>query len=435
MRNILIITFLFLSINTFLEAQDEDYYVSDYESTLIYEDFIYKPTIKSALLHQDGLLISQPIVSLSGMDVLRLSFDDISEEIADYYYTIIHCNADWTPTQNLTEMEYIDGFSNERLRDYEFSYNTLTNYVHYDLTLPNDDFSWTKSGNYLLVIYEDEDMENLVLTKRFMVVDSKMQINASIEQPLGFSQARKAQEIDFSVNHEGIRVSNPQIEIKIAILQNGRWDNAITGLKPLFIRNEELSYDYQNKIIFNGSKEFRHLNLQTTRYKTDKMIRIIEDVVDGNIIELVDEFPRLNVPYLFENDLNGKYIINNEHEDEPETEADYVWTHFYLKKPIEIDGGDVYLFGGLTEFQINPEFKMEYDVVKKRYHARVLLKQGFYNYQYAFVSDEAPDEVDLSEIEGDWFETENDYYIFVYYRPYGSRYDQLVGLRQINTRE
>jgi hypothetical protein len=369
------------------------------------------------------------------MDVLRLSFDELADEIGDYYYTIIHCNADWTPTANLTEMEYIDGFSNERIRDYEFSYNTLTNYVHYELLLPNDDFSWTKSGNYLLVVYEDEDMENLVLTKRFMVVDSKMSISSKIEQPLGFSQARKAQEIDFTVNHKGIRVSNPQIEVKVVLLQNGRWDNAITGLKPLFVRNEELLYDYQNKIVFDGGKEYRHLNLQTTRYKTDKMLRIIEDDVDGNIVQLVDEFPRLSVPYLFENDLNGKYIINNEHEDEPETEADYIWTHFYLKKPVELDGGDVYIFGGLTEFQIDPLFKMEYDIANKRYQARVLLKQGFYNYQYAFVSDAEPDKVDLSEIEGDWYETENDYYILVYYRPFGSRYDQLVGLRQINTRE
>lgn len=436
MKSILfIITFILLSLTQITVFAQDDEYVSDYEPTIIYEDFIYKPTIKSALLHKDGLLISQPIATLSGMDVLRLSFDDITDEIGDYYYTIIHCNADWTPTENLTDMEYIDGFSNERLRDYEFSYNTLTNYVHYELMLPNDDFSWTKSGNYLLVIYEDEDMENLVLTKRFMVVDSKMSISSKIEQPLGFSQARKAQEIDFTINHKGIRVSNPQIEVKVVLLQNGRWDNAITGLKPLFIRNEELVYDYQNKIVFNGGKEFRHLNLQTTRYRTDKMIRIIEDETDGNIIQLVDEFPRLSIPYLFENDLNGKYIINNEHEDEPETEADYVWTHFYLKKPVELDGGDVYLFGGMTEFQIDPLFKMKYDIVKKRYHARVFLKQGFYNYQYAFVSDVEPDKVDLSEIEGDWYETENDYYIFVYYRPFGSRYDQLVGIQQINTRD
>ena len=434
MQKIVSTLILLMCIAHYSIAQEDEYYVSDYP-TILFEDFIYKPTIKSALLHQEGLLISQPIVSLSGMDVLRLSFDELADEIGDYYYTIIHCNADWTPTQNLTEMEYIDGFSNERIRDYKFSYNTLTNYIHYELRLPNEDFSWTKSGNYLLVIYEDEDMDNLVLTKRFMVVDSKMQINASIEQPLGFSQARQAQEIDFIVNHKGIRVNNPQIEIKIAILQNGRWDNAITGLMPLFVRNEELLYDYQNKIVFKGNKEYRHLNLQTTRYKTDKMRRIIEDNVDGNIVQLVEEYPRMSVPYLFENDLNGKYIINNEHEDEPETESDYVWTLFYLNKPVEIFGGDVYIFGGLTEFQINPLFKMTYDEVNKQYQARVLLKQGFYNYQYAFVSHNEPTTVNLSEIEGDWYETENDYYILVYFRPYGSRYDQLVGLRQINTRE
>lgn len=425
----------FAAISFNLAAQDEEEYVTESTPTMVYEDFVYQPNIKSALFHQDGLLVSQPIASLSGVDVLRLSFDDLTDEVMDYYYTIIHCNADWTPTENMTEMDYIDGFSNERLRDYEFSYNTLTDYVHYELMLPNEDFSWTKSGNYLLVVYEDSDMENLVLTKRFMVVDSKMTVTSKIEQPLGFSKARTSQEIDFSVNHKGVRVSNPQIEVKVVLLQNGRWDNAITGLKPLFIRNEELSYDYQNKIIFKANKEFRHLNLQTLRYKTDKVQNIIEDPVDGNIIQLVSESSRANMPYLFENDLNGKYLINNEHEDEPETEADYVWTHFYLKKPVEINGGDVYIWGGLTDFQIDESFKMTYNYVEKRYHARVLLKQGFYNYQYAFVNDKTPKTVDLTEIEGDWYETENDYFILVYYRPFGGRYDQLVGIQQVNSNQ
>ena len=136
---------------------------------------------------------------------------------------------------------------------------------------------------------------------------------------------------------------------------------------------------------------------------------------------------------MFENDLNGKYIINNEHEDEPGTEADYIWTNFFLKKTVEMDGGSVYIWGGLSDFQIDPAFKMKYNPNEKIYHSRLLLKQGFYNYQYAFVRDDAPKVVDLSELEGDWYETENDYYILVYYRPFGSRFDQLVGVSKINS--
>jgi hypothetical protein len=357
----------------------------------------------------------------------------VAEEVKDYYYTIIHCNADWTPTANLTEMDYIDGFSNDRIRDYEFSYNTLVNYVHYDVMLPNDDLKWTISGNYLLVVYEDSDMENLVFSRRFMVVDNKMVINSSMERPTNFNQARTSQEIDFTVNHQGIRVSNPQIEIKVVLLQNGRWDNAITGLKPLFVRNEELSYDYQNKILFKGGKEFRHLNLQTLRINTNKTVRIISDKIDGNVVEMVKEAPRANVPYLFENDINGKYVIGIDYEDEPETEADYAWVHFYLKKPLEMEGGNVYVWGGLSDFQIYPDYKMEYDYSIRMYHVRLFLKQGFYNYQFAFVRDDAPKIIDLTELEGDWYETENEYHILVYYRPFGSRYDQLVAVQQLNS--
>jgi hypothetical protein len=421
-----------LTLQLTAQKQDDEY-VTDYIPNLIYEDFTYKTSIKSVLLHQDGMFISQPIISMGGGNALRLSFDDVAEEVKDYYYTFIHCNSDWTPTTSLTEMDYIDGFANDRIRDYEFSYNTLVNYVHYEVMLPNQEMQWKLSGNYLLVVYEDNDMENLVFSRRFMVVDNKMVVNSRMEQPTNFNQARTAQEIDFTVNHQGIRVSNPQIEIKIAILQNGRWDNAITGLKPLFVRNEELSYDYQNQIVFKAGKEFRHLNLQTLRINTDKTVRIISDKIDGNVVEMVKESPRANVPYLFENDLNGKYVIGIDYEDEPETEADYAWVHFYLKKTLEIEGGDVYVWGGLSDFQLYSDYKMEYDYATRMYHAKLFLKQGFYNYQYAFVRKDTPKVIDLSEIEGDWYETDNDYLILVYYRPFGSRYDQLVAVQQLNS--
>lgn len=134
--------FLFLSFQLIF-GQDDDY-VTDYQP-IKYEDYIYKSSIKTALLHIDGLLISQPILQLNQATQMRLSFDDVVEEVEDYYYTIIQCNFDWTPNTNLQEMEYIEGFSGERIRDYEFSYNTLVDYVHYELLLPNEDFSWTKS--------------------------------------------------------------------------------------------------------------------------------------------------------------------------------------------------------------------------------------------------------------------------------------------------
>ena len=427
---VLTIIIFFLSFSILLGQDDE--YVTDYQP-IRYEDYVYKPSIKTALLHIDGLLTSQPILQLNQPIQMRLSFDDIAEEVVDYYYTIIQCNFDWTPNTNMQEMEYIEGFSGERIRDYEFSYNTMVDYVHYELRLPNEDFSWTKSGNYLLVVYENEDISNVVFTKRFMVTEQNMQISHKISQPLSFGKTRTSQEIDFTVNYEGIRVNNPQVEIKVALLQNGRWDNAITDLKPLFVRSEELVYDFQNEVMFNAGKEFRHLNLQTLRYRTDKMERIIEDKIDGNIVKLFLESPRAGVPYIFENDLNGKYLVNNEHEDEPETEADYVSTYFFLRKPVEIYGGDVYVWGGLTDFQILPEYKMTYRPEENAYVAKLFLKQGFYNYQYAFVKNEGPKKVDLEEIEGSWFETENDYFILVYYRPFGTRYDQLVAIKQFNS--
>lgn len=428
-----VVLFLIIGLSTSI-AQEEEEYVNDDFKPLKYEDRVYKESIKTVQFQMEGLAVSQPIVDLRGGGTLLLAFDELGDEVNDYYYTIIHCNADWTPTEQLTTMDYIDGFSNEPITQETFSFNTLTNYVHYEVALPNQDFSWTKSGNYLLKVFQDEDENNLVLTRQFMVVDQHMNIRSTIDRANSFTKRRTHQEIDFIVNHKGIRVSNPQIEIKVAILQNGRWDNAITGLKPLFIRPEELLYDYQNTILFEGGKEFRYVNLQSFRYRTDRVKTLLDDPVDGQIVQLFTEQSRANTPYLNDSDINGHFIINNEHENDPTIEADYAWVHFSLAKSVEIDGGDVYIFGKLTDWQIDERFRMKYNIGEKVYQARVQLKQGFYNYQYAFVNHKAPTIADLLELEGSSFEANNEYMILVYFRPYGTRYDQLVAVQVFQSR-
>ena len=427
MKKLLIIVLINIVYTSFLIGQDEDF------QPLRYEDHVYKESIRTVQLRLYGLERSEPIADLNG-GILHLSFDELGDEVEDYYYTIVHCNADWTPSKQLTTMDYIDGFSSESITQNVFSFNTLTNFVHYDLTFPNNDFAWKKSGNYLLKVFQDEDEANLVLTRRFMVVDQRMKINHVIEPATNFSRKRTHQEIDFIIEHKGIRVNNPQIEVKVAILQNGRWDNAITGVKPLFVRLDQLLYDYQSKIVFEGGKEFRYVNLQSFRYKTDKVKTLLDDAVDGQIVELFTEKSRAHEPYLNDSDLNGDFVIENEHEDDPRTEADYAWVHFSLTKPLEIDGGSVYIFGKLTDWKIDERFKMKYNAKLKKYQARVQLKQGFYNYMYAFVSDKAPKVVNLEELEGHSHETNNDYTILVYFRPFGGQYDQLVAVKGFQSR-
>ncbi len=422
---------LLLCIAQITLAQDEDY-VND-NIPIQYEDFVYQDNIRTVQMKVDGMNNMNPVIlPLNGGATVELSFDELTDDVMDYVYKIILCNADWTPNTEMNEMEYLDGFTNERITNYDFSFNTFENYVHYKVTLPNEDIRWTKSGNYLLLVYDEEDEERLILSRRFMVVDQSMRIRSTINRPMNFKIMRTHQEIDFFVNHKGINISNPQIEIKTAILQNGRWDNAIVGLKPLFVKPDELVFDYQNQIIFPAGKEYRYANLTSFRYKTDRVANLIDDKIDGNIVQLMTEQSRAFVPYLFEQDINGNFIINNEHRNDNDLESDYAWVHFGLEKPLEMEGGDVYLFGALTDWGIHERFRMDYDENLRRYKARIQLKQGFYNYHYVFVK-HGTQTVDLEELEGNWHETENNYTILVYYRPFGTRYDQLVAVQTINS--
>ena len=414
MYKVLLLFFLFLSFNGV--AQEDD--------NLKNIDYVYKDNIRSVKFHAGGLFLSQPIVELDSDAFLELSFDDLDADSKDYVYTIVHCDADWTPS-NLVDMDYIDGFTEEKIINYTYSFNTLKSFTHYSLLLPNENFGWTKSGNYLLKVYEDEDEKELAITRRFMVVEPMFAINAQFVSPSNVSKLKTHHEIDFVVSHKGIKIQNPRQDVKVAILQNGRWDNAITGLQPLFIKGESLIYDFQDKVVFPAGKEYRFADLRSLRYRMTK-VEEIQEYEDGYDVFLFRDKDRSNTPYLSDEDVNGNFLIENLNENDNRLEADYANVIFSLISREPFENKDLYIVGGLTDWQIKDNFKLEYIEKDQAYEADLLLKQGFYNYAYALV-DRETGKVDLQSLEGNWYETENEYTILVYFRPFGSRYDRLVG--------
>ena len=436
---------LFLSC-TFLFAQDEN---------KVYKDTVYVDYIKSIQFSIPGFVTSQPIVNLGG-GMLQLSFDDMDGDAREFIYSIEHCNMDWTPS-DLTEMEYLDGFNEEEIENYDFSFNTLTEYTHYDVTIPNEDFRFTKSGNYLLKVYDNEDEKTLVFTRRFMVVDPRFLVQADVLPTRMVSKSKTHQEIDFRVIHKGIRVANPRMEVKVVVMQNNRWDNAVVNVKPQFIKGETLIYELMNKIVFPAGKEFRYVDLRSLRFRSEK-IKAIEEFENNYDVTLYTDKERNFLAYHFLRDLNGSFVLGNvdgdydnaitffdndsddarqvkldllrrqmiENERDNNLESDYANVLFSLHQGQEIYDHDVYLFGALTDWQIKKEFKLNYVDKARAYVADIQLKQGFYNYLYAAVPKEGPKKVDLDLLEGNWFETENQYTILVYYRAFGERYDHLV---------
>jgi hypothetical protein len=422
--------FLFLILTLFISSFSA---LAQDDRQVVPADNVYEEKIKSVKFHLEGLPLSYPVIELRSGSQLLLSFDDLDQEVdsKNYTYTLIHCDADWTPS-DLSEMEYLDGFSEDLIRDFDFSFNTRTLYTHYRLTLPNRNVNWTKSGNYLLMVYEDEEEKRLVITRRFMVVEPVFKVDTRLTNTAMVGKSRTHQEIDFTVFHQGIDIRNPMLEVRATVLQNGRWDNAKVNLKPKFLRSDNLLFDYQDEIVFPAGKEFRFLDIRSMEVMVDK-IADIRRYPDRWEVTVMRERSRRRAPYLFEADINGNFIIEtrDRNNNNNALESEYANVFFTLDVNEPLFDRDVYLFGGMTDWKLKPEYKMVYNDINTSYVGRVLLKQGFYNYTYVAVD---PDnEIDEELLEGNWFEAENEYIILVYYRPFGQRYDRLVAARTISS--
>jgi hypothetical protein len=412
----------FLLFNCTLYAQDDG---------LRYEDWIYKAHIKSVQFHVAGLVLTQPIIDLGAEVALQFSFDDLEGGVKDYLYSVVHCDANWEPSV-LAEMEYIDGFSEDRINDWRFSAKTLTPYTHYSLSLPHSDMRITKSGNYLLKVYESGRRKTLAITRRFMVVEPLVRITPRMVNTAAVSKLRTHQEIDFTVNHERLSIRAAQQEIRATILQNGRWDNAIKLLPPMFVRTDQLIYDFQDKIVFPGTKEFRFVDLRTL-YSSTPGIASIERLENRLEVILERDGKRSGAAYIQFEDINGNYVLETRDQRNP-LSAEYLNVLFMLQTNEPYYDHDVYIVGKFSDWQPREEFKMAYNNAVNAYVGKPTLRQGYYNYAYAIVPQYAKVKIpDISEIEGNWYETENEYTILIYYHPLGERYDRLIGVASFNS--
>lgn len=395
------------------------------EDTYVLENKVYVDYIKSVRFHIDGLGLSYPVIDLENPAALFLTFDDLADEVSDYAYTIVHCNADWSRS-NLSDMEYIEGYTEADIETYEFGYNTFTAFTNYQLSLPNRDMTFTKSGNYVLVVYND-DTDEVIFTRRFCVVEPIMQVVPDVKRPADVSLLGSHQEIDFQVLHRGISIRSPRTEIKATIVKNNNWATSIDEIRPVFIKTEKLVFDYQNKIVFPAINEFRNLNFRSLRARTESIYEIADVGNKYDVYLRVDQ-PRKHLAYNFIRDINGDFVVENLDFDDPNLESDYANVIFSLETKRPYYNSDVYIVGLMNNWEIKDENLMTYDESYGAYQGRVFLKQGFYNYYYAVV-DRSTGEVSYEDTEGNFFQTENAYSIYIYYTPMGSRYDRLVAVQ------
>lgn len=411
------------------EIQEEDY-VND--NVLKYDDYSYKPYIKTTQIHESSWDYAFPIINLNSNETIELSFDDLESDQKQYSISFIHCNSDWTPS-DLMISEYLDGFFDMNIINFSYSMNTLQKYTHYSILFPQQNLKFTKSGNYIVYVYLNGDKKDLVLSRRFMVYDNKVTVAHTFRQAIGDEDQFSKQHIDFSIYSSAYEISNPHVDLKVVLTQNYRWDNAVTGIKPTFMGGGQLTYSLDDASTFKGGNEFRYFDIRSMRFFTERVKEIYRDEKLNNHIVLNPEELRSVKPYLFYSDFNGGFLIRNrEAIGSQDTEADYVYVDFFMPYPTPESAGNFYLLGKLTDWRMNKNNRLNYNYKRMGYEAQLYLKQGFYNYLIV-LSNDVNKSGDESVIEGSHWETENDYAVFVYHRKIGTYYDQLIGYKKMNS--
>jgi len=368
-----------------------------------------------------------PIVPLYGR--LHLSFDDLDADEKDYYYKIEHCDRNWE-TSDLVTTEFVKGYAEEQIRDYDNSFNTLQDYTHYELQIPNNNTRLLISGNYRISILNE--VEEVVFTRFFIVYEPITTVGVSVHRSRDLSYIDTQQSLQFSINHPNFRINNPQDEVFPVLLQNTDYSTQIRDLKPQFIRGEQLLYKYDKETAFWGGNEF--LNFDTKEIRLTNMN--IAEVVPGEKLYhtyLYVDRERVHDPYTYYPDVNGNFVIRNIGADDSSLEADYSWVHFALDAYEEYPNKEVYIYGNFNHYQLSETNKMHFNDNTGHYEVSILLKQGFYNYTYVTLNEN--EEINTTEINGSFDETENEYIVLVYYSKFGSYYDRIIGYGKGTSRQ
>ncbi|MCX6327007.1 MAG: DUF5103 domain-containing protein [Bacteroidia bacterium] len=402
-----------------------------YPDSLIYSNHIFNEKIKTVQLYKEGWNLSYPVIKLNSNEKLILHFDLLDDQAETYYYTFVHCDKDWKKS-DIFPTDYLDGFAENPIEDYQTSFNTTVGYFHYKLSFPNDRVNLKLSGNYILVIYPVDKPGEPAITQRFVLTEDAVKFDMTAHRPQMTKDNNNHQQVDFTVDYAGLNIIDPYRNVYAFILQNGRWDNAKRNLKPDFYGNNELKYNsLSDKNIFPGGNEYRYFDIKSIRYQTEYVKRI-DYVIPKFNVYLYPSENREFKPYFYWKDFNGKYYIAVQEGQKPDIDADYVYVYFTLPSKQIISGGNMYVSGSLNNWAFDKNNLMAYNAERGEYECTMLLKQGWYNYEYVFLKDGNSDGT-ATLFEGSHYETENDYIVLVYYKNPHDRYDRVIGTVTANT--
>jgi hypothetical protein len=404
LRKVFFACFLLITISSFSQVEKE----------------IAPPyNIKTVTFVQNGQNII-PIFKLG--DSFQFQFDDLFGNEANYFYTITHCDYDWKPSQ-LVKSEYINGFDDQRIQDYTNSFNALQIYSHYRLSFPSKLTQFRVSGNYMLKILNDD--KEVVFTRKFILYEELVAVPMQVRRARNNSVADQKQNLDFSIKSGTINFQSPLNNVKVMLMQNGKFDNAITNIKPQFTIGNDLIYKYDAETQFWGGNEFLFFENKDIRAANNNIATV--DSKGGLYnAHLYTSEARANKPYTYYPDINGNFIVKNIGAENNEIEADYSWIFFSLSAPNYYGKKSIYVNGMFNNFALGEQNRMDYNAEKGTYEKAIMIKQGFTNFQYV-VADSSGKVDEENAIDGNYHVTENNYFALVYYRENNQRYDRIIG--------
>ena len=374
--------------------------------------------IKTATFVQNGQNVV-PVFRLN--DAFQFQFDDLFGNEANYYYEIAHCDYNWNPSQ-LVKSEYIQGFDNQLIVDYENSFNALQLYSHYRLPFPNKQTSFRVSGNYMLTIL-NEDRE-VVFSRKFILYEDIASVPLQIKRSRDIKNINFMHNLDFSIKSSNLTFINPLQSVKVMLVQNGQLNNAITNIKPQYTLGNDLIYKYDKETQFWGGNEFLYFENKDIRGNANNVNYVESKELYHS--HLYINPARANQVYTYHPEINGNFVVNNFNSQNNEIEADYAWVFFILDAPAYFGKGNIYINGMFNNYALGEENKMDFNAKTGKYEKALVIKQGFTNYQYV-IADKSGKIDHANAIDGNFYQTLNDYQVIVYYRGMNERYDRVIG--------
>ncbi len=388
---------------------------------------VFAPDIRTVLLRSAAWELAPPVIEAGSDQKLELRFDDLLPAPRRFGYTLVHCDAAWHPS-DLSPGEYLTGFGQGVIQESTSSFNTTRDYTHFHLIFPEEDCMPVLSGNYALVVYEEEHPDKILFTRRFYVIEKTVQVAGRIKQPAG-EHSETGQQLEFTLSYDGNLIRDPLNDIVVAVVQNNRDDIAVIPGKPSFFKPGQFEYADHPDVLFSGGNEFRSVDIKSMKYQSENIASIDFQNPYYHVFLKTDE-DRENKPYFSKTDFNGGYFVDREKSGDKHTEADYVYVHFSFAPPVLYSGENVYVTGAFSDWAARDWNKMKFNMENGRFEAVLLLKQGMYDYCYAS-KDSKTGKLDPGLFEGSHYETANEYAVMVYYHDRHSRYDRLMSYHPI----